>query len=321
MKIMWQVTAAVIDIKESGQSVTFRKISLCRNKGAMQIIHEENEKDTETAMSRPTILIITGDGVSSKPVTGSDPAIARIMKSPDLYVSVHTDRKSGPTVDFIRKDSISGSISPLEQKCTLIIGISVIKSKEDMGSMITESCTQRLTFRNLHKDIPLLSCLCGQLYRRLRLPVLAAYLCALAANWLIFNNINDKIQQKRIEHAAILRNREAAAASDSRQRELERRFTGINEIAVTSIAGKIAASVPDDARLDRMSISAGDGKTHAPESHTSVSVSGETFNPGSIVEMAALLTGTAGFAQADISSIGTESRNGKMLEFEIDIRL
>ncbi|MBO8467321.1 MAG: hypothetical protein IAB99_06120 [Bacteroidetes bacterium] len=318
MNPTWQVTAAVVDTGSCDLAVKYRKVYLKCTGGVMHIIRTEDDTDPAAAMNRPAVIAITGNGVSSKPVTDGDPSIARIMKSTDLYVSVLTGSgRVQPEVNFIRRASVSESLSVLEKRCAMILDIIVAKSAEEAEAMIVKVCDSRLVLSRLHTDIPLLGTICGQLYRKLRLPVLVAYLAVLTINWFVFSSINSRLQEKRNEYETMARNRKEVAESDSRQRELEGRFTDIPEIPVQTIPGMIAASVPDDIRLTGIDIYARKVDKHSKGGYTDISISGETFNPESIVELSGLLTGTAGFRQADILSIGIDSRERRMLKFEI----
>lgn len=322
MDIIWKVTVAVIYTEGSTPSVRFSKVRLKKNKGRMCIVRKEEELDMAAAMSRPAAIIITGDNVSSKVVTDGDPSVARIMKGDGLYITVHTGSGVGPTVDFIRKDSLSGIIAELERDCALVTGIMVTRSGEAIDGMIENAFGQRLSISGLLSDLPLLSSLCGQLYRGLRIPLLVTYLVILAANWMVFRDMSVRLQQKRIVHEAELRNREAAALSDSRQRELERMFSNLPELDACVVAESVAGTVPSATRLTGMRISSGgdEEQGHSQPSGTYVSISGETLESGDIVEMSHMLAVTAGFRQSDISSIETDGRDRKMLKFRIEAR-
>lgn len=320
MDTIWKVTAAVIDIDGGAPEVRFSKVCLKRHSGEMRLVRMEEDKDRAAALSRPSVIVVTGGGVSSKPVVDGDPSVARIMKSGELYVTVHAGDRTSPTVDFIRKDSVSGVVPELERACALVIGIMVSRNAGDIGAMVEQSCSHRLGFRRLPSDVPLLAALCGQLYRSLRLPLLVAYLLVLAVNWILFSGISGRLQQRRSEHDAMVRDREAAAESDSRQKGLERMFSDLPDLAARSAAGRVAGAVPAGTRLTGLSISSGDEDGTSPDRGARISVSGETLDPEEIVEMSRRLAGTAGFRQADISSIETDGRYRDRLKFNIDIR-
>ena len=318
MDTIWKVTAAILDMNSEGPAVRFSKARLKRHGGVMRLINIEKEEDRASSMSRPTVIIITGEGVSSKEITDRDPSVAKIMKSGELHVTVHTKGADCPVVEFIRKDSVSELVSELEHDCALIIEILVTKSEECIESLIEEACDQRLAMKKLPSDPHLLSALCGQLYRGLRLPLLIAYLVILSANWVFFSNINEKLQQRRTEHEAMIRSRKAAEESDSRQKGLERKFSGLPDLSACSAAGSVAASVPAGIRLTGLSISSEKDAGSSQGGSAVISISGETLNPEEIVEMSRRLADETESRQADISSIETDGRHKGMLKFKIE---
>lgn len=318
--ITWQVTTAVIDA-DSGD-LRFYRNRLKRHEGMLRLSDSEEESGSRLTLSRPVLIIITGSAVASKPVTEGNPAVAKILKSGELYITVHTDDEDGPAVDFIRKDSVSDTVSELERKSPAIMEILVTKRRDIIGSLVEKACEPRMTPKNLLRDIPLLSACCNRLYMKIRLPLLLAYLGILAANWIIFNDVSGRIQEKRAEIESVSRVRKAAEESDIRQKSLEKKFMDMPGLAVGDISGKIAGSVPGEIRLNGLHITSEDKELHLSSGGViSVTISGETFNPGSIVELSDRLAEGTESWQADISSIKADNMDRKKLKFEIEIRL
>lgn len=318
ISMTWQITIAVVDKDKDGCCIRFYRSRLKRRAGKLHLIRSEEETDAKASFSRPVAVMITGSTVSSKNVTERDPAVSRIMKSGDLYLTLHTDIRSGTTVDFIRKDSVSEVMAELERKSPAILGILVAKQSDSAGRCIENICDSRLTVRNLPHDLTLLSALCSQIYMKLRLPLLLAYLCILAANWIAFGEIGSRLQEKKVELESITRIRKVAEESDSRQKSLEKKFMDAPNLEISAVSGEIAASVPDGIRFNCLHIQLGGKTLNSSGRSATVKISGETFDPGSIVELSDRLATDSKFGQADISSIETDSGNRKMLQFEIE---
>ena len=321
INMTWQITTAVVNKDKDDCSIRFYRSWLKRRAGKLHLIRSEEESVSKTSFSLPVAVMITGSTVSSKNVTERDPAIARIMKSADLYLTLHTDSRGGTTVDFIRKDSVSEVMAELERKSPAILGIFVAKQSDDAGCCIENICDSRLTIKNLPLDITLLSALCSQIYMKLRLPLLLAYLCILAANWIALGEIGSRLQEKKVELESITRIRKVAEESDNRQKSLEKKFMDAPNLAISAVSGRIAAAVPDGIRFNSLHIQSGGETLNSSGRSAGVKISGETFDPGSIVGLSDSLATESKFGQADISSIGTDSRNRKMLHFEIEMEI
>lgn len=315
----WNVTAVIADTGTGNTAYT--KVSLMRDR-TMQVIRTSDEKDIGIAMSRPTVIIITGNGVTSKEIQDNDPSVERIMKNKELYTTVHTNAGPLPSVDFIRKERVSENMSGLERQGAFIIGIIVSRSDERdiLNSLIAKECECRLSFSMLRKDIGLAASVCGQIYRTIKLPVLITCLFVLIVNRILYADINVRLQEKRTEHAAMMKSRKVASEADGRQKMLQKRFGEIPSAMIPSVTGRIADAVPEKVRLTSLNISfpfPDEKRKHS--GITGITAAGETFCPENIVKMSGNLMDEAGFSTVNIMSMGTDRNIKGLTRFELSI--
>lgn len=197
------------------------------------------------------VIAVTGSDVTVRMISDRDPVLGRIMQNADLLRTSYTDR-----VCYIGKEEVMRAVESIGG--IHIAGIVVGDGNPDMDSEIETIERGLVSIDKLKKDRPLLEAVCGQWYRKLKMPVLLFYLGLLIINFLTFSSVGKKYEEKRREVEAFERRSRTEVEATERQKKMVNDFLAASSGRTATGFDKIGASVPEGIRLTHISVE-GDG--------------------------------------------------------------
>lgn len=182
------------------------------------------------------ILVVEGPDVTFRAVTEGDPLLKRIRNNPDVLCTEYPDR-----ICYVPAASVRAFVDTL--KDVYIVEIRVGGGQTDVNNV---------SFGKLRSDRQLFMAVCGQWYRRLRLPVLLFYLALVLANFLYAPSVNRKYEERRCALEVAERRNRAESDVTERQRKLMTEFIGLRSEHTAGFFDRIASVVPGDMRLTQI---------------------------------------------------------------------
>jgi len=193
------------------------------------------------------IVAVTGSDVTVRMISDRDPVLKRIMLNTDLLRTSYADR-----VCYISRDEVMEIVGSLGN--VHVANIVVGDGNPDMATEVSTIEKRLLSVDTLRKDRPLLEAVCGQWYRKLRMPMLLFYLGLLIINFIAFSSVGKKYEEKRREVEAFERRSRTEVEATERQKKMVATFLAASSGRTAIGFDKIAASVPDGIRLTLIAI-------------------------------------------------------------------
>ena len=245
------------------------------------------------------ILVAGGPDVSVRSLSDGDPLVKRIRNNPDILSTVYPDR-----ICYLPAAPVRAFVASLPDVhvAELLVG----DGRADVETAVSEAEDAVSSPKRLRGDSSLLKVVCGQWYRRMRLPVLLLYLAIVLANFLYYPSINRKYEERRRMLEVEQRRSRTESEVTERQRKLMTEFIGLSSAKTAVSFDRIAAAVPGDMRL-----------TQLMRKEDGFHVKGETEEAASVLALADSLG--ARFGAMRILSYGIIPGK-EMLGFEIVVR-
>ncbi len=185
------------------------------------------------------VLVVTGPGVSTRPVSEQDPILNRITSNPDILFTMYPDR-----VCYVPK----GPVMELESswKGISVAGIIVSDGVADTKTAVAE----------IERSIPPVM-MAGLWYEKLKLPVLLFYLAILLVNFLVTPSLGRKYDEQRRQLDAAERQNRTEAEVSEKQKRLIAEYLQISSDNSAYAFDKIASCVPEKIRLTQTALNDG----------------------------------------------------------------
>ena len=247
------------------------------------------------------IAVVRGADVSVRGISDRDPVLGRIMRNDDLLKTCYSDR-----VCFVAKGPV------LELTATLgdvhLAGFVVGDGGQDVEDAAGSEERRIVSLEGIRGNRPLQRAACGQWYRKLKMPLLLAYLCVLLLNFFCYQSVGRKYEERRRLVEASERRSRTETEVTERQRKMIGDFMRSCSGRSAFSFDRIAAAVSGDVRLTLLAL--GDDGTFR--------IKGETAVASSVTVFAENLGKS--FGRLRIRSIG-RIPGREMYGFELEVRL
>jgi len=262
----------------------------------------------------PTVAVCSGAGVVTRPLRG-DAAEARIRSKEDEFVWNET----AGGISFMRRDALAPVLSSLNDDGTIIQRIYCNISPAEAAARFRESVAWRDMFRIDERG----SALCRSVVKRAMLPVLVAYLAAVAAGTVLRSGYDSRIQSLQLELMSLDAARKSASASTAEYERLAGSFARRLPMKYSVVCDRIGAGAPDGIRLTALDVEPLAKRYKSGEAlkrtERLVAVTGRCSDPASVVLLTDYLSGQPPFDNVELRSVA-RTRDGDM-EFRIEMRL
>lgn len=246
------------------------------------------------------VAVVRGADVSVRGISDRDPVLGRIMRNDGLLRTRYADR-----VCYVAKDPVLALASTLDG--IHVAGFVVGDGGADVEEAVGSEERRIVSLEGIRGNRPLQRAACGQWFRRLKMPLLLAYLCVLLLNFFCYQSVGRRYEERRRLVEASERRSRTETEVSGRQRKMIGDFLRSSSGRSAFSFDRIAASVPGDVRLTLLSLG-GDG---------SFRIKGETADASSVTVFAENLGKC--FGRLRIRSIG-RIPGREIYGFELEVR-
>lgn len=322
---------SVISASFNGSKYDFLLLVIGREKDEFKVIQSsENVPLADIAgknYDTPLILIISGKGVVSKDFRTESEEVRQITNHPEefLFASENTG-ENRCRITFLRRkmyDSLCQEIN-IEKLPVIEVRIDAgnntkheaIKAAEEFWA--TQSGMKEILTPSMRS-----STLLSLLTKQLSLPVLGVLLVILLGNFMIQQNITDRLKgQQTLMSQAQRNSAQVERITDIKQQVLN---DLVNEIhyPYSWIADRIASVVPDDIVLSELEIQPLNGKIQANKTveadENRIVVKGRCKDPESVTSLTDSIHSLGIFSTVQLNVLSKDRNNN--YQFNIDISL
>lgn len=192
------------------------------------------------------ILSVFGSDVSSRSCDDSDPVLARIQRSDDLYWTMYPDK-----ICYVRKAVVESSLN--KQKGTYVAGVAVgevCNEAEEHAKNILST----IDWKRIAGDSEMLEAVAGCIFHRVLLPVLGFWLVALLFNFFLFSDLDRRVSAMRLSWQESKREAKAEKEATGKQRQMLADYKTMSLPKSSVAIDALASVVPDGIQLTLLSV-------------------------------------------------------------------
>ena len=266
-------------------------------------------------------VVACGHGVVTKP-DGAE-LVARVKADAGTFLW----SAAGGRTSFVRRERLQKLRAELAGEGVVPVAVFCTDAAADFGQVVEGFARQlydSLRWRALFRFTPGSSAVAQAVARRIRIPVLGAFLLLLAANAAFSPQLNARRQALQTELAARERTASGAASADARQRKLLAEFAAGAGVRRAVLCDRIGRAVPARAVLTALDVEPLAKRFEAGKPlqrrENTVVVSGTAPAAADISDFVQRLAGTGCCREVRLTHVEKE-RDGDRLAFRIETAL
>lgn len=205
----------------------------------------------------PVLLLIGGHGVIAKAAAENPDMIEQVVSDPGKFICNYFQGKE--RFCFVRREQTEKPVSYLEGLGAKIISTGCFDARQDdveamIGECVGELYSETVTLRNAFRPSPGGSLLAQLLFHRIKMPVLAAVLALLVANFLVGKNVGEKYSTQRQEMLVLERSIGRQNDSSRIRRQIVAEFSRTLPYRYALLCDRIGSVVPPNVTLTQLGI-------------------------------------------------------------------
>lgn len=284
----------------------------------MLLANKKEFKECNIEKKHPSIVLVYGKGVITRSIAEDKTIKERILNNNSLYWSEDKNRE---TISFIRKTQIDCELKNISSVLEIII---VEKVDDDLiKDVINNFYTNTLTINNLIKYKNDCKKIFPFLIKKIEIPYAVMLFVVLLANFFINTNLSEKNSKVQMELLASRRLVENFKNKQINESKFLLENQSNRSIEATVMIDSICTKLPIGIKLNSFTIDPLKGRldTNRPMKLDSgcITIIGVTASANDIPVFVSRIDGLNFSKEVKIKNI-TQEKNGKNLEFEIEIR-
>lgn len=277
--------------------------------------------DIEATKKHLTVLVVCGRGVVTKPENSEIAARVKADRATFLWST------AGGDISFVRREQLSRLTEDLSAQGIVAVETFCTDANDDFAASANEFARQLydgMRWKKLLRPTMENSAVMQALTRRIALPILGLFLSLLAANAVLYPNLNSRRQSLQTAVAERENAASSTASTNAIQQRLLSEFTTRPTVSRAMLCDRIASSMPEKITLTALDIEPIEkrfeaGKALQRQNNTAV-IRGLARTAAEVSDFIAQLSQSGCCHDVHLTQIERE-RDGEHLNFRIDVQL